>query len=63
MPISLLPQPQLQTTEPATVAEQKIKKQGEQISISLEKNPDIVATVAAADGLLCCGVCRRDSGY
>jgi len=30
----------------SSVAEQKIKKQGEQISISLEKNPDIVATVA-----------------
>ena len=31
----------------STVAEQKIKKQGEQISLTLEKNPDIVATVAA----------------
>jgi phosphopantothenoylcysteine decarboxylase/phosphopantothenate--cysteine ligase len=31
----------------STVAEQKIKKQGDQMSISLEKNPDIVATVAA----------------
>jgi len=31
----------------STVAGQKIKKQGDQISISLEKNPDIVATVAA----------------
>jgi phosphopantothenoylcysteine decarboxylase/phosphopantothenate--cysteine ligase len=30
----------------SSVAEQKIKKQGEQISIRLEKNPDIVATVA-----------------
>jgi len=30
----------------SSVAEQKIKKQGEQISISLEKNLDIVATVA-----------------
>ena len=30
----------------SSVAEQKIKKQGEQISISLEKTPDIVATVA-----------------
>jgi len=31
----------------STVAGQKIKKQGDQISISLQKNPDIVATVAA----------------
>lgn len=31
----------------STVAEQKIKKQCEQISLTLEKNPDIVATVAA----------------
>jgi phosphopantothenoylcysteine decarboxylase/phosphopantothenate--cysteine ligase len=31
----------------STVAKQKIKKQGDQMSISLEKNPDIVATVAA----------------
>lgn len=30
----------------STVAGQKIKKQGDQISISLQKNPDIVATVA-----------------
>ena len=29
------------------VAEQKIKKQGDQINITLEKNPDIVATIAA----------------
>ncbi|MDA9599172.1 bifunctional phosphopantothenoylcysteine decarboxylase/phosphopantothenate--cysteine ligase CoaBC [bacterium] len=32
-----------------TVAEQKIKKQGEQMTINLEKNPDIVATVSAAN--------------
>lgn len=31
----------------STVSGQKIKKQGDQISISLQKNPDIVATVAA----------------
>ena len=29
------------------VAEQKIKKQGDKINITLEKNPDIVATIAA----------------
>jgi len=32
---------------PATVAEQKIKKQGDNIVIELVKNPDIVATIAA----------------
>ncbi|HMU86242.1 MAG TPA: bifunctional phosphopantothenoylcysteine decarboxylase/phosphopantothenate--cysteine ligase CoaBC, partial [Agitococcus sp.] len=32
---------------PATVAEQKIKKQGDNIVIELIKNPDIVATIAA----------------
>ncbi|MCO7199107.1 bifunctional phosphopantothenoylcysteine decarboxylase/phosphopantothenate--cysteine ligase CoaBC [Pseudoalteromonas sp. OANN1] len=31
----------------ATVAEQKIKKQGEEITLTLVKNPDIIATVAA----------------
>ncbi len=33
----------------AAVADQKIKKQDEEISIRLEKNPDIVSTVAAAN--------------
>ena len=32
---------------PATVAEQKIKKQGDNIVVELVKNPDIVATIAA----------------
>ncbi len=32
---------------PATVAEQKMKKSGDEMSIELVKNPDIVATVAA----------------
>ena len=31
---------------PASVAEQKIKKSGEQMTLTLSKNPDIVATVA-----------------
>ncbi|GGY57102.1 phosphopantothenoylcysteine decarboxylase [Bacterioplanes sanyensis] len=31
---------------PASVAEQKIKKSGEQMALTLSKNPDIVATVA-----------------
>lgn len=31
---------------PASIAEQKIKKQGDNISIELVKNPDIVATIA-----------------
>lgn len=31
---------------PASIAEQKIKKQGDSISIELIKNPDIVATIA-----------------
>jgi phosphopantothenoylcysteine decarboxylase/phosphopantothenate--cysteine ligase len=33
---------------PASIAEQKIKKQGDNICIELVKNPDIVATIAQA---------------
>ena len=33
---------------PASIAEQKIKKQGDNIFIELVKNPDIVATIAQA---------------
>lgn len=36
----------------STIEPQKIKKQGDQMTVSLEKNPDIVATVAAANPAL-----------
>ncbi len=38
---------------PANCAEQKIKKQGEQMALALVKNPDIVAAVTAAFPQLC----------